>query len=64
MRTRSLSLAIQGRAQHWTLLNPFKAEIIAFFNYVTNTDDTVYDGKTPTLAEIESMLDELNGEII
>lgn len=68
MLTQSLGLTVQGRSQLITttaeVINPFKDQIISWLNLLTDTVDTVYDGKTPTNSDIEAYADTINGQII
>jgi len=45
-------------------VNPFQSIIISGFNLLTDTDDTIYNGVTPSNSEIGAYLDTINGEII
>lgn len=47
-----------------SLLNPFKAQIISWLNLLTDTNDAVYNGISPTNIEIELAVDLINGQII
>jgi len=62
---RTFRLNIGERIQVQIILNPFKSQIINWLNLLTNSTDTVYDGKIPTLQEIEMLCDLIiNGETL
>lgn len=64
MKIFSFSLAIGSRVRQGSLLNPFKAQIISWLNLLTDTNDAVYNGISPTNIEIELAVDLINGQII
>ncbi|OQB81394.1 MAG: hypothetical protein BWX87_00659 [Bacteroidetes bacterium ADurb.Bin123] len=58
-----------ARVQLGTLLKPSPpvvdySGIITSLNLLTNTEDTVYRGRVPTLSEMNTQLDDINNEII
>ena len=56
--------AIQQLNSEESSINPFKDNIIFYLNYLTDSNDTIYDGFTPANSEIEYYADIINGEII
>ena len=40
------------------------SEIIASLNFLTDSQDSVYNGANPSLSGMEEQLDSINGEII
>jgi len=57
-------IGVASKIEIGSILNPFTSVIIDWLNLLTDSSNTEYDGITPSNSEIETYVDNINGEIV